>query len=248
MTYVILYLVVGAFFALVAGLHGKNKLLTLLVRSLLFIGFWPFLALLTPDFFSRHKDGRSDDSTGVPDPIGEQIRPLLDGNLSDLSDDERSRLSRVARDGKDGTTFFNDRENFEDVLQRFWEDAIPPEAYKTLRAARWKLEAPDEINTAYSEGIAFSCGAPDWYIGFSTEFVKSISKLDKNKRAQLLQAVFWLAKAPATPHGDTVKALVGDMAGLWRYRQGDYRLIYSVSVESKNVVLISFDARGQAYK
>ena len=68
-------------------------------------------------------------------------------------------------------------------------------------------------------GICFSLGEPDWSIGFSTEFVKSIAKLDKNKRARLLEAIRRLAEAPTSTHGDTVKPLTGNLAGFWRYRE-----------------------------
>jgi len=103
------------------------------------------------------------------------------------------------------------------------------------------------ITSTSNSGILFSRREPDWYVGFSTEFIKSIASIDKNKRARVLEAIGKLADAPTTPHGDTIKPLAGDLAGLWRYRIGDDRLVYKPNDQSKKVVLVSFGARGGIY-
>ena len=56
-----------------------------------------------------------------------------------------------------------------------------------------------------------------------------------------------LADTPMTPRGDTVKPLSNALKGLWRYRVGDYRLIYEPRVTSQLVLLVDFVARGGAY-
>jgi mRNA-degrading endonuclease RelE of RelBE toxin-antitoxin system len=162
-----------------------------------------------------------------------------------LTEEERTRLQRVAESEGKGTTFFADFTDFEDVLARFWDEGIPPEVYHAVKNARWRLSREGE---ARDVDILFSLAEPDWYIGLSTEFTKSIAKIDKNKRARVLEAIGKLAEAPTTPRGDTIKPLTGDLAGLWRYRIGDDRLMYKPNQQSKKVVLVSFGARGGIYE
>ena len=47
--------------------------------------------------------------------------------------------------------------------------------------------------------------------------------------------------------GDTVKPLTGDLAGLWRIRVGDSRLVYFPHAESRRITLVSFGPRGSVY-
>lgn len=45
-----------------------------------------------------------------------------------------------------------------------------------------------------------------------------------------------------------IKALKGDLAGYYRYRIGDYRVIYSVEEELVQVLVITIVHRGEAYE
>ncbi|TAN66548.1 MAG: type II toxin-antitoxin system RelE/ParE family toxin [Methylobacter sp.] len=180
----------------------------------------------------------------MPDSVFLGLQKLSHQDITALSDEEIKHLERVVKEGEYGTTFFSGYENFDDILNRFWDDAVPPEAYHLLNKARWHLSDDYEVDS----GIRFSLREPDWYIGFSAEFVKSIAKIDKNKRARVLEAISKLTESPITPHGDTIKPLTGDLAGLWRYRIGDDRLVYKANSQSQRVVLISFGARGGIYE
>jgi mRNA interferase RelE/StbE len=86
-----------------------------------------------------------------------------------------------------------------------------------------------------------------WTIGMSDDFLKSIGSVDKKTQGRILEAISKLSRAPKKPVGDTVKQLTGNLAGLWRYRIGDYRLIYQPDTKSNCVVLIRFTPRGEAY-
>lgn len=44
-----------------------------------------------------------------------------------------------------------------------------------------------------------------------------------------------------------IKALKGDYAGYYRYRIGDYRVIYSVDDELAQVLVVAIAHRGKAY-
>ncbi|MGA9383091.1 MAG: type II toxin-antitoxin system RelE/ParE family toxin [Phormidium sp.] len=45
-----------------------------------------------------------------------------------------------------------------------------------------------------------------------------------------------------------IKALKGDLAGLYRYRIGDYRVIYSIEDEVVRVFVVAIAHRSEAYK
>jgi mRNA interferase RelE/StbE len=45
-----------------------------------------------------------------------------------------------------------------------------------------------------------------------------------------------------------IKALKGDLAGYYRYRIGDYRVVYSVEDELVRVLVITIAHRGEVYE
>ncbi len=179
------------------------------------------------------------------EPVFVELRSLADEMPTSLSDSEQSCLREIAESGSESTTFFTDSANFSEILRQYWEDGVPPSAYLALERARWRLS---ESYARPDLDIRFSRREPDWFVGFSTEFLKCISKIDKTQKACLLEAIGKIAEAPITPRGDTVKPLTGDHSGLWRFRIGEDRLIYMPSADSKRVVLISFAARGGIYE
>ena len=75
-----------------------------------------------------------------------------------------------------------------------------------------------------------------------------MASVDRKIQGRILAAISDLSEAPLTPHGDTVKPLGGEMKGLWRYRVGDYRLVYQPREPLHIVVLLLFAARGDAYE
>jgi mRNA interferase RelE/StbE len=48
-------------------------------------------------------------------------------------------------------------------------------------------------------------------------------------------------------HGNNVKALTGKLKGLYRYRVGDWRIIYRLNIKQKVVEIIAILSRGDAY-
>lgn len=94
-------------------------------------------------------------------------------------------------------------------------------------------------------GVRFS--RSDWRIAFTSEVLKAISRADRKLQGRLLEAIAALASKPLQAMGDTVKPLSGDLKGLWRYRLGDYRLLYFPDSTRREVVLMSFDSRGEVY-
>jgi mRNA interferase RelE/StbE len=87
-----------------------------------------------------------------------------------------------------------------------------------------------------------------WKIAFTAAFSKAIVAADRSMQGRVLLALAELACDPATPRGDTVKPLAGAKQGLWRYRLGDFRLVYEPQSADQMVVLLDFAARGGVYE
>lgn len=86
-----------------------------------------------------------------------------------------------------------------------------------------------------------------WLVGFSKQFIDDITGMDRKRMGRLLEAISELTEDPMKPHGDTVKALTGDLKGWWRYRLADYRLVYFPDPISKQITLNKFTPRGDTY-
>lgn len=247
MSYLIAYVAAGALLAVAAYLRHEATLFQHISRSVVVIAFWPLLVLVAPDFIAQPRREIETEANSRPreEPVFVELKSLAQEMPLSLSEEEQSCLTGAAESGAEGTTFFTDSANFGDILHQYWDDEVPPSVYYDLRRARWRL-SDDYVRPDL--GIRFSLRDPDWFVGFSVEFLKCISKIDKTKRARVLEAIAKIAEAPITPYGDTVKPLTGDYSGLWRFRIGDDRLIYKPSAESKHIILISFAARGSVYE
>jgi mRNA-degrading endonuclease RelE of RelBE toxin-antitoxin system len=102
-------------------------------------------------------------------------------------------------------------------------------------------ELPDWLKELRDEGV-------EWYVGMSDDFIKSIQRIDKKLMGRILEAMTYICKAPITPRGDTIRPLSSELKGLWRYRIGDFRLVYQPEVTKKRVTLLLFDNRGTVYQ
>jgi addiction module RelE/StbE family toxin len=89
---------------------------------------------------------------------------------------------------------------------------------------------------------------PVWLISLSNQFTKDIQNVDRRLQGRILSAIGTIYKDPFTPKGDTIKPLSTDLKGFWRYRIGDYRLVYTIDRENKHIFLIAFASRGDIYE
>ena len=110
----------------------------------------------------------------------------------------------------------------------------------------YKLQARPIIPSAAGAAL-FSIKSPEWFIGMSDSFIKNTRNIDAKIRGRILQAIANIMKAPIKKKGNTVKPLVGEMKGLWRYRFGDFRIIYQPDISTKHILLLAFDSRGSVY-
>jgi mRNA interferase RelE/StbE len=89
--------------------------------------------------------------------------------------------------------------------------------------------------------------AQRWLIGFARPFRKAVESIDRKLQGRILEAMTDIANEPVTNRGDTVKRLSGDMNGFWRYRIGDFRLVYYPDEATHTITLYDFASRGSAY-
>ena len=85
-----------------------------------------------------------------------------------------------------------------------------------------------------------SSKSPLWAVGFTPEFEKSTKNVDKKLKGRIFDAIQSLTNNPTDLKGDTIKPLTDRYAGLWRYRIGDYRLIYRPDNIIRRITLRAF--------
>jgi mRNA interferase RelE/StbE len=141
-------------------------------------------------------------------------------------------------------------------LNRLWETA-------DLEAGIGQFEIICEAQACYSAEYS-KPGSKKPYVGppkqqtqpkprkyflldFSPEFSKSVERASTNVRGRILSAIDELKTQPNVVKGDTIKPLTGNLSGQWRYRIGDYRIIYEIDLTNRFVTLVEFDSRGSVY-
>ena len=64
---------------------------------------------------------------------------------------------------------------------------------------------------------------------------------------RVANAIVEICKDPVTPRGNTIKRLTGEMSGYWRYRLGDFRLVYRPDKDRLTVYCYRLAPRGGVY-
>ena len=74
---------------------------------------------------------------------------------------------------------------------------------------------------------------------------QELAQLDKPIGRRIVERINWLAA-----NLDTVKleALTGDLAGFYKLRTGDYRVIYEILHEEKTIVIHAIGHRSEIYR
>jgi mRNA-degrading endonuclease RelE of RelBE toxin-antitoxin system len=93
-------------------------------------------------------------------------------------------------------------------------------------------------------------GPPPWSIGFSKQFKKDTSAMDRKLLGRILEVLEEISdyELPFKAVGDTFKPLTGHLEGSWRYRIGDSRLVVRPVVESAQIHALMFGSRGSVYE
>jgi len=81
----------------------------------------------------------------------------------------------------------------------------------------------------------------------SDKFKKSLKKIPIGIVQDFKEKAYpQLRENPSEGHN--IKKLKGQLEGEYRYKKGNYRLIYSIDEENKMVTLEKLEPRGSAYK
>ena len=142
-------------------------------------------------------------------------------------------------------------------LQQLESDLIEYQETKKNERAFYNLPAnKSNINydtpTAYRNPIGYpylrrESNGP-WQFISTTTFNKQLKKLDGNNLKSVKVALSEIQKSPLNKIGKRLYPLRGNQKGLWRYRIGDYRLLYQPNKKNMIVMLLSFDHRSKVYK
>jgi len=72
-----------------------------------------------------------------------------------------------------------------------------------------------------------------------------LSRLDKSISRRIVERINWLA---ANLDAISPEALTGDLAGLYKLRVGDYRVIYEVLHQEQTMVIHAIGHRREIYR
>jgi len=74
---------------------------------------------------------------------------------------------------------------------------------------------------------------------------RDLARLDKLVGRRIVQRINWLTE---NLNDIRPEALTGDLAGLYKLRVGDYRVIYEVIHKEKSIVIHAIGHRGEIYR
>lgn len=85
-----------------------------------------------------------------------------------------------------------------------------------------------------------------WLIRFDKGVERSLAKLDKQIAKRITSKLREIANLD-DPRS-VGKPLVGNLAGLWRYRVGDYRVICYIDDGALVILVVDVDHRSEVYR
>ena len=107
------------------------------------------------------------------------------------------------------------------------------------------IESVDEVLGGGNPGSP--AGGREWRFAALSKFRKDVwCQPDLFER--VANAIVEICKDPITPRGNTIKRLSGDMGGYWRYRLGDFRLVYRPDNNRRTVYCYRLAPRGGVYE
>ncbi|MET1084665.1 MAG: type II toxin-antitoxin system RelE/ParE family toxin [Burkholderiales bacterium] len=86
-----------------------------------------------------------------------------------------------------------------------------------------------------------------WRIELTASAEKSLSKLDRTA-AKRITTFLRERVASADDPRSSGKALAGQLAGLWRYRVGDYRVLCQIEDGKLLILVVTIGHRGDIYR
>lgn len=89
-------------------------------------------------------------------------------------------------------------------------------------------------------------GTP-WRVEFTAEADKAFGKLDKPVQRRIVAYLRTRVAGASDPRA-TGKGLTGELAGMWRYRVGDYRILAEINNGKFLVLVVDVDHRRDVYR
>jgi superfamily I DNA/RNA helicase/mRNA-degrading endonuclease RelE of RelBE toxin-antitoxin system len=86
-----------------------------------------------------------------------------------------------------------------------------------------------------------------WSFTHKPSYLSDLIDLPRDLQGHVINAVKQLEEDPTSPRGDTVKKLQG-YRNVYRYRLGDFRLIYAADQAAQMINLLAIGPRGSIYK
>ncbi|MCA9979175.1 MAG: type II toxin-antitoxin system RelE/ParE family toxin, partial [Anaerolineales bacterium] len=86
-----------------------------------------------------------------------------------------------------------------------------------------------------------------WQITQKPAYLMDFIELNKNLQQAVVSALQELEQDPVTPRGNTIKKMKG-WENVYRYRLGDFRLLYAAKQEAQMIQLLAIGPRGSVYK
>jgi mRNA interferase RelE/StbE len=86
-----------------------------------------------------------------------------------------------------------------------------------------------------------------WRIEFAAEADRDLARLDRTIQRRIFRFLNERI-APASDPRDFGKPLLHQLAGLWRYRVGDYRILCSIEEDKFIVLVVEIVHRSSVYK
>lgn len=74
---------------------------------------------------------------------------------------------------------------------------------------------------------------------------KELERLDKPVAKRIAERIHWLVE---NVEDTSLQALKGDLAGLYKLREGDYRIIYEIIHKEKIIIIHSIGHRRDVYQ
>lgn len=87
----------------------------------------------------------------------------------------------------------------------------------------------------------------NYLIAETKKFLKKIDQIEMRKYRQKIQNYVYPILQFNPHYGPNIKRLKGDMAAIYRYRIGDFRLFYYIDEAQKTVFILNFENRKDAY-
>lgn len=92
-----------------------------------------------------------------------------------------------------------------------------------------------------------SHGSSVWQVSFSPAAERTLARLDRTAQAEILRYLKTRIATAENPRRFG-KALTGGLAGLWRYRVRDYRIICQIEDRLVTVLVLDIGHRREIYR